>query len=71
MRNVANVVNIPVVADIDTAYGNAINAMRTVREFEAAGVSAVIMEDQVSPKRCPICVGGVEVISIDEAVGKI
>ena len=71
VRNVTNVVNIPVVADIDTAYGNAINAMRTVREFEAVGVSAVIMEDQVSPKRCPICVGGVEVIPLEEAVGKI
>jgi methylisocitrate lyase len=71
VRNVANVVDIPVIADIDTAYGNAINAMRTVREFEATGVSAVIMEDQVSPKRCPICVGGVEVVALDEAVGKI
>lgn len=71
VRNVANVVNIPLIADIDTGYGNAINAMRTVREFEAAGCSAVIMEDQVSPKRCPICVGGVETISVDEAVGKI
>ncbi len=71
VRNVANVVNIPLIADIDTGYGNAINAMRTVREFEAAGCSAVIMEDQVSPKRCPICVGGVETIPVDEAVGKI
>jgi methylisocitrate lyase len=71
VRNVANVVNIPVVADIDTAYGNAINAMRTIREFEATGAAAVIMEDQVSPKRCPICVGGVEIIPVDEAVGKI
>jgi methylisocitrate lyase len=71
VRNVTGVVDIPVIADIDTAYGNAINAMRTVREFEATGVSAVIMEDQVSPKRCPICVGGVEVVSLDEAVGKI
>lgn len=71
VRNVANVVKIPLIADIDTAYGNAINAMRTVREFEAAGCSAVIMEDQVSPKRCPICVGGVEVVPVEEAVGKI
>lgn len=71
VRNVVNTVNIPVIADIDTAYGNAINAMRTIREFEAAGAAAVIMEDQVAPKRCPICVGGVEVVSIDEAVGKI
>ena len=71
VRNVTGVVKVPVIADIDTAYGNAINAMRTVREFENAGVSAVIMEDQVSPKRCPICVGGVEIVPIDEAVGKI
>ncbi|WP_342642634.1 isocitrate lyase/PEP mutase family protein [Rhodoligotrophos ferricapiens] len=71
VRNVINVVNVPVIADIDTGYGNAINVMRTVREFEAAGVSAVILEDQVAPKRCPICVGGVEVIQKDEAVAKI
>lgn len=71
VRNVTNVVDIPVIADIDTAYGNAINAMRTIREFEAAGVAAVIMEDQVAPKRCPICVGGVETIPLEEAVGKI
>src|ERR1700754_5008520 len=70
-RNVADAVNIPVVADIDTGYGNAINVMRTIREFEAANVAAVIMEDQIAPKRCPICVGGVEVISEDEAVAKI
>jgi methylisocitrate lyase len=71
VRNVASAVRIPLVADIDTGYGNAINVMRTIREFEAAGVSAVIMEDQVAPKRCPICVGGVEVIPLDEAVMKI
>jgi methylisocitrate lyase len=71
VRNVTAAVSIPVVADIDTGYGNAINVMRTVREFEAAGVAAVIMEDQVAPKRCPICVGGVEVIPQEEAVAKI
>lgn len=71
VRNVVSAVTIPVVADIDTGYGNAINVMRTIREFEAAGVSAVIMEDQVAPKRCPICVGGVEVIPMDDAVAKI
>jgi len=71
VRNVTGAVNIPVIADIDTGYGNAINVMRTIREFEAAGVSAVIMEDQVAPKRCPICVGGVEVIPLEEGVAKI
>jgi 2-methylisocitrate lyase-like PEP mutase family enzyme len=71
VRNVVSAVDIPVIADIDTGYGNAINVMRTVREFEASGVAAVIMEDQVAPKRCPICVGGVEVIPQEEAVAKI
>lgn len=71
VRNVTSVVDCPVIADIDTGYGNAINVMRTVREFEAVGVSAVIIEDQVAPKRCPICVGGVEVIPVDEAISKI
>jgi methylisocitrate lyase len=71
VRNVANAVTVPVIADTDTGYGNAINVMRTVREFEATGISALILEDQVSPKRCPICVGAVEVLPVDEAVSKI
>lgn len=71
VRNVVQAVDCPVIADIDTGYGNAINVMRTVREFEAAGVSAVIIEDQVAPKRCPICVAGVEVIPLDEGIAKI
>lgn len=71
VRNVANAVDIPVVADMDTGYGNAINVMRSIREFEGAGASAVIIEDQVAPKRCPICVSGVEVVSIEEGTKKI
>ena len=71
VRNVVAATTLPIVADIDTAYGNAINVMRTIREFENAGVAAVIIEDQVAPKRCPICVGGVETISVEEAEGKI
>ncbi|MEP3438336.1 MAG: isocitrate lyase/PEP mutase family protein [Hoeflea sp.] len=71
VRNVANAVKIPVIADMDTGYGNAINVMRSIREFENAGTSAVIMEDQIAPKRCPICVSGVETIGLEEAVKKI
>ncbi|HEY3654688.1 MAG TPA: isocitrate lyase/PEP mutase family protein [Steroidobacteraceae bacterium] len=71
VRNMAATVKIPVIADIDTGYGNALNVMRTVREFERAGVSAIIIEDQVAPKRCPVSVLGVEVISVEEAEGKI
>lgn len=71
VRNVTNAVEIPVIADIDTGYGNAINVMRTIREFEAANVAAVIIEDQMAPKRCPICVGAVEVLTVDEGIAKI
>jgi methylisocitrate lyase len=72
LRGAAAVTDIPIIADIDTGYGNAINVMRTVRVFEAAGAGAVFMEDQESPKRCPICVADpAALISKHEAVGKI
>jgi 2-methylisocitrate lyase-like PEP mutase family enzyme len=51
-RMVSNAVCLPVIADADTGYGNAINLMRAIREFEAAGVAGVHVEDQVTPKRC-------------------
>src|SRR5271157_5010804 len=62
---IAQAVNIPVIADADTGFGNAINVMRTVEEFIGAGVAAVHIEDQVAPKRCGH-VAGKEVISLDE-----
>ena len=71
VRNVCNAVTIPVIADIDTGYGNAVSAMRTMREFENAGASAAIMEDQVSPKRCPCSSDQLDIIPMEEAVGKI
>ena len=49
---IARSVSIPVVSDADTGYGNELNVTRTVREFEARGVAAIHIEDQVSPKRC-------------------
>ncbi len=49
---IAEAVDIPVIVDADTGYGNAINAMRTVRAFERAGVAGIHIEDQVWPKRC-------------------
>ena len=69
-RNVARAVDIPVVCDADTGYGNAINVIRTVQNFEAAGVAAIHIEDQVSPKRCGH-VAGKMIISLEEAVGKL
>lgn len=69
-RNIADCVDIPVIADADTGFGNAINVMRTVRMYEAAGVAALQLEDQVAPKRCGHMLGR-EVIDKDEMVGKI
>jgi 2-methylisocitrate lyase-like PEP mutase family enzyme len=48
----ARSVKVPVICDADTAYGNELNAIRTVREFESRGVAGIHIEDQVSPKRC-------------------
>jgi len=50
-RRIAKAVEIPVIADADTGYGNPINVIRTVREYEAAGIAAVHIEDQVMPKK--------------------
>ena len=63
-------VGIPVIADADTGYGNAINVVRTVREYEKTGVAGFHIEDQVSPKKCGHYEGK-EVISRAEMVGKI
>jgi 2-methylisocitrate lyase-like PEP mutase family enzyme len=49
---ISSAVGVPVIADADTGYGNAINAQRTVREYETAGAAAMHLEDQVFPKRC-------------------
>ncbi|HEX3881241.1 MAG TPA: isocitrate lyase/phosphoenolpyruvate mutase family protein [Stellaceae bacterium] len=63
-------VGIPVIADADTGYGNAINVIRTVREYEKSGVAGFHIEDQVAPKKCGHY-DGKEVISKAEMVGKI
>lgn len=72
VRTVREASTLPVIADIDTGYGNAINAARTARRFADAGVAAVFMEDQRSPKRCPL-IPGAEVDLVDEveAAGKV
>jgi 2-methylisocitrate lyase-like PEP mutase family enzyme len=63
-------VGIPVIADADTGYGNALNVIRTVREYEKTGVAGFHIEDQVSPKKCGHYEGK-EVIAVGEMVGKI
>ena len=71
LRNVVQVLGIPVMADGDTGYGNAINVMRTVREFEAAGVASITFEDQVAPKKCPAVSDQTSIIPLEEGVAKI
>lgn len=61
---------IPVIADGDTGYGNALNVIRTVREYERAGVACIQLEDQVMPKRCGH-MSGKALVSTGEMVGKI
>lgn len=64
-------IGIPLICDADTGYGNAVNVKRTVEEFEAAGVAAIHIEDQVSPKRCGHLPGSRPVVPMEEHAGKI
>ncbi len=69
-RRIVSAVDVPVIADADTGYGNAINVVRTVQLYEQAGVSAIQLEDQVMPKKCGH-MGGKVLIGADEMVGKL
>lgn len=62
--------SLPVIADMDTGYGNALNVMRSVREMERAGVAAIQLEDQITPKRCGH-LEGQELVDVAEMTGKI
>ena len=61
---------IPILADADTGYGNALQAAHTVRTYAGAGVAGLHLEDQVAPKRCGH-LGGKEVVSLDEAAARV
>ncbi|GIV01210.1 MAG: methylisocitrate lyase [Armatimonadetes bacterium] len=69
-RNVCDVVNVPVIADADTGYGGTWNVLRTVREFERAGLAGLHVEDQVMPKKCGH-LDGKELISKEEMCAKV
>ena len=69
-RAMVSSVNVPLLADGDTGYGNAVNVYHTVQAFEQAGVAGVLIEDQVWPKRCGH-MAGKEVISAEEMVQKV
>lgn len=66
----ARAIHIPLVADGDTGFGNAVNVHRTVQEYIREGVAGIQLEDQTAPKRCGF-VKGKELISVEEAAGKI
>ena len=69
-KYIANAVEVPVICDADTGYGNPLNVQRTVREYEAAGVAGIHIEDQLFPKKCGFF-DGKQVISSEEMVHKI
>lgn len=72
IRHIHEACHLPLIADIDTGYGNAVNVIRTVSAAELAGASAVFLEDQLSPKRCPISVGeAVDLLPLEEAASKV
>ncbi len=70
VRNMVKAVSVPVIADADTGYGGVLNVMRTVEEYEAAGVAGLHLEDQMFPKRCGH-MEGKQVVPLAEHLGKI
>lgn len=68
--DIARAVEIPVIADADTGYGNPLNVRRTVMEYEKAGVAGIQLEDQVFPKRCGHMLGR-KIIPKEEMIQKI
>jgi len=70
VATIAEATRLPLIADGDTGYGNALNVGRTVREFERAGAAAIQLEDQTFPKRCGHLTGKT-LIRTEEMVGKI
>ena len=69
-RNICACTTVPVIADADNGYGSTLNVVRTVREYENAGVSGIQLEDQVMPKRCGH-MEGKQVIPKEEMVAKL
>ena len=70
VRAIAHAVEVPVICDADTGYGNPVNVWRTVREYEEAGAAALHIEDQVWPKKCGF-LAGKQVIPLADMVPKV
>jgi len=69
-RNVAACIDLPLICDADTGYGNVNNVIRTVRTLEQAGVVGIHLEDQVTPKKCG-AMAGLKLVSVEESAAKI
>ncbi|MQA16574.1 MAG: carboxyvinyl-carboxyphosphonate phosphorylmutase [Pseudonocardiaceae bacterium] len=69
-RRIAAAVDVPLISDADTGYGNPINVVRTVREHEQAGVAAIHLEDQIMPKKCGH-MSGKAVVPVEEMAAKV
>src|SRR5207247_1909603 len=68
--HLASCISLPLIADADTGYGNALNVVRTVREYEKAGVAGLHLEDQVAPKKCGH-IAGKQIVDAKEFAQKI
>ena len=69
-RRMARAINIPLIADADTGYGNHLNMLRTMEEYERAGLAGIQIEDQISPKRCGHMEGH-KIVPVEEMAAKI
>ncbi len=71
-QNIDRASSLPVIADCDNGYGNAVNVMRTVSEYEAAGIAGICIEDNIFPKRCSFYPGFQrELVPVEEMQGRI
>ncbi|HKM78837.1 MAG TPA: methylisocitrate lyase [Candidatus Bathyarchaeia archaeon] len=70
VRHITSAVSLPVIVDVDTGFGEAVNVARTVRDIEAAGAAAIHIEDQIMPKRCGH-LAGKQLVDVAEMIKKI
>jgi phosphoenolpyruvate phosphomutase len=70
-RTMVSATKVPIIADCDAGYGNAINVIRTVRQYEAAGVAGICLEDNAFPKRCSFYDGRRDLATAEEHAAKI